>query len=224
MAKQPPKLSIRLDPALQPSELPHHDSLAALQQPPSDDTSASPPLPPPPPAPAAFAMALLGQARDFLQSSLPGFAAKSSKRSPPSLAPVEVLQRTIVGGSGGGGGESNGDTPPPPASGAAAKEYWVARRSKHGGKKEKGDATWEEFVAGLKENHSEHERDYTPGVKDAVKVCSWSGLDGEGWTGVEMAGKCFCCFFLYLQIQVQLEPNWSQLDYIQLQIWDLSIC
>lgn len=48
-----------------------------------------------------------------------------------------------------------------------------ARKSTHVHKAETGTATWEEFDGGLRVQHSEHEREYTPDVFDAFKVLDW---------------------------------------------------
>ncbi|RMZ78233.1 hypothetical protein DV738_g4061, partial [Chaetothyriales sp. CBS 135597] len=68
-------------------------------------------------------------------------------------------------------------------------EHWFARRSQHANVSSKsttnpGHASWDEFVYGLRDNHSEHERDFTPTLYDARKVVDWSGqvakLEAEG--------------------------------------------
>ena len=48
-----------------------------------------------------------------------------------------------------------------------------ARKSTHIHKTETGTATWEEFDGGLRVQHSEHEREYTPDVFDSFKVLDW---------------------------------------------------
>ena len=48
-----------------------------------------------------------------------------------------------------------------------------ARKSTHTSKSETGTATWEEFDGGLRVQHSEHEREYTPDVFDSFKVLDW---------------------------------------------------
>jgi len=60
---------------------------------------------------------------------------------------------------------------------------------------ETGRAPWKEFEQGLFRDHSVHEKEYTPDVFDARKVCDWEeGLKGvvvEGWKDVGMCGKIF---------------------------------
>ena len=49
-----------------------------------------------------------------------------------------------------------------------------SRKSTHINKPETGTATWEEFDSGLRVQHSEHEREYTPDVFDSFKVLDWN--------------------------------------------------
>ena len=43
----------------------------------------------------------------------------------------------------------------------------------HENKKAEGTADWEEMDEGLRVEHNEHERDYTPGIFDTYKVLDW---------------------------------------------------
>lgn len=79
------------------------------------------------------------------------FISVSTKASPPSIASVAVSKREI------------------PTKG----ETWFARRSVHENKKEEGTADWEEMVFALRDDHSFHERDFTPTLWDARKICDW---------------------------------------------------
>jgi hypothetical protein len=119
--------------------------------------------------PSAYSLAadLLNQGRSFATDTLNNkLAAKRGlKHAAGSAAQVQVLHGNVDG------------------------EYWVARRSRHKGKKEKGDADWDEFDGGLRVEHSKHEMEYTPGVKDCVEVCRWSDVEVQGWETVELAGK-----------------------------------
>lgn len=107
---------------------------------------------------------------------------KKKASSPPSSAPVELLRGEYMPGTG------------------FVRETWIARRSLHLDAKEKGTASWEEFVDGLKRGHAEHEGEFTPTVEDVVKVLTWEfgSQDGEldveaiekaGWLEPEMAGE-----------------------------------
>lgn len=81
--------------------------------------------------------------------------------------------------------------------GVGGRESWFARVSEHVEGSGGGQASWEEWEGGLRVNHSQHERDYTPDVYDANEVLVWDqgvlgGLveegreDGEGWVEVGM--------------------------------------
>lgn len=116
-----------------------------------------------PPSLPDFLTALLSEATAFLSTTLPTFHLKSRlKPSPPSTARVDLF------------------------SCQRQNETWFARTSIHVNAAEAGTASWAEFDAGLRERHSENERDYTPGVKEAAAVLRWEGL-GEvegGWRDV----------------------------------------
>jgi Protein of unknown function (DUF3074) len=143
--------------------------LASLPPNPSIPTAGTAPNAP---SPAALALQLLSQAYTFATKTLNGLAAKKgSKNSAGSAASVEVLHGNV------------------------GSDYWVARRSRHGGKKEVGDADWDEFEGGLRVEHSKHEMEYTPGVKDCVEVCRWDVGAVEGWDKVELAGKFYYLFW-----------------------------
>ena len=117
-------------------------------------------------SPASLALQLLTQAYTFSTTTLNGLAVKKGlKKSAGSAASVQVLNGNV------------------------GSDYWVARRSRHGGKKEAGDADWDEFEQGLRVEHSKHEMEYTPSVKDCVEVCQWSVGSIEGWEKVDLAGK-----------------------------------
>lgn len=75
------------------------------------------------------------------------------------------------------------------SSGAAygKPEAWFARVSKHEAVKEKGSADFREFDFGLREEHSAHEREYTPDVFDAFCVVDYGAVNGVvGWEDVEV--------------------------------------
>ncbi|KAF2154734.1 hypothetical protein K461DRAFT_311143 [Myriangium duriaei CBS 260.36] len=156
---------------LQPSELPHHPHLTQLQ------SNGSPQ------DPRIFARDVLMEAKTFITDYWPKrFSVKSpSKKSSPSVATVEVLSRDIPTS------EIPQEVRAPGASGTA--ESWFARSSIHENKKEKGTAGWDEFEGYLLDNHSEHEKEYTPDVYDAFRVLQWDAAtlqDIPGWEKVEM--------------------------------------
>ena len=75
-----------------------------------------------------------------------------------------------------------------------------ARKSTHVHKPETGTATWEEFDSGLRVQHSEHEREYTPDVFDSFKVLDWDAeTDALGdelgeYRDVKMSSMFICVF------------------------------
>ncbi|KAH0560019.1 hypothetical protein GP486_003464, partial [Trichoglossum hirsutum] len=75
------------------------------------------------------------------------------------------------------------DAPLPPVNSKAATEYWFARDSTHFNVAEDGTATYEEFFRGLKENHSENEKEFTPNIKWAKKLLEWEGAPNVGFRG-----------------------------------------
>lgn len=70
----------------------------------------------------------------------------------------------------------------------AEPEFWVARQSEHIDSAMRGSASWAEFVAGLREDHAEHEMEYTPSVAGVERLLEWKGEEiGE----VEVQGVLF---------------------------------
>jgi hypothetical protein len=135
--------------ALYPSQLPAHPDMAAKQ----GTASALPDL-------DTFITSILTEASDFMTEYLPQkFSIKDrSKTSPPAKATVQLLAHEIAANQLGAN---------------AHDEAWFARTSLHENKKENGTASWDEFEAGLLDDHSLHESQYTPDVFDAHKVLSW---------------------------------------------------
>ncbi|KAK5236242.1 hypothetical protein LTR47_002968 [Exophiala xenobiotica] len=71
-------------------------------------------------------------------------------------------------------------------------EHWFARRSVHRDVSSKnkdtpGHASWDEFVFGLRDEHSKHEMEFTPTLYDARPVADWKGqihkMEEEGKGG-----------------------------------------
>lgn len=74
-----------------------------------------------------------------------------------------------------------------------AGEAWFARVSRHEAAREKGSAELGEFDFGLREEHSRHEKEYTPDVFDAFCVVDYGGVDGvHGWQSVEVRVMEMC--------------------------------
>ncbi|RMZ88247.1 hypothetical protein DV736_g4530, partial [Chaetothyriales sp. CBS 134916] len=132
------------------------------------------------------------------------FRHHSNRKANPSTADVEVLTYSIPvsqlksqvlwapPSDIGRKPNANGAILPPvkrPQPGALQPEHWFARHSRHSNISSKsidkpGHASWDEFVYGLRDNHSQHEQDFTPTLYDARKVVDWSGqvakLEAEG--------------------------------------------
>jgi hypothetical protein len=158
---------IQLEPPLHPSRLPHHESLDSLQT----DLKHLPNL-------EEFVGAALQSARDFTSDS--------------KLARGEQV---ISGGEGGKSYNSSGyryhgsDGKVKSLSWKGTKDgaTWAARFSRHDGKDQAGDASWEEFDNTIRKNHTLREKDYTPTVVDAHEVCQWKNIaEVPGWKNVEM--------------------------------------
>jgi len=99
------------------------------------------------------------------------FVKSDAKESTPSKAPVELLVHEI----------KKGDIPKEarPGGDVDTVEAWFARTSIHENAAKDGTASWEEFDSGLRADHSQHEMDYTPGVRDAHRVLDWSSALAE---------------------------------------------
>ncbi|EXJ64917.1 hypothetical protein A1O7_01256 [Cladophialophora yegresii CBS 114405] len=68
----------------------------------------------------------------------------------------------------------------PPARVLSGGEHWFARKSVHKDLSSKdatspGNASWKEFIYGLRDDHSKHEEAFTPNLYDAHPVCDWNG-------------------------------------------------
>ncbi|KAK5111022.1 hypothetical protein LTR62_005397 [Meristemomyces frigidus] len=160
--------------ALQPTELPAHPDLAEQQKAGT------------PPNIQEFVLAVLEEAEGFMSRYMTQtFKIKDrSKKSPPSTAPVELLSHEI----------SASDIPKEArtSEGDNSPEAWFARTSVHENVAKDGTASWEEFDQGLRANHSQHEMEYTPDVKDAHRILDWNNeLGAVGrrvgtWEDVEM--------------------------------------
>lgn len=115
----------------------------------------------------SFVTDVLKEANDFMTSYLPStFKVKSKdKSSPPASAPVELLSHEI---------DSKYIPEKVRTTGVGAvAETWFARTSIHENAAKSGTATWAEADAGLRQDHSVHEFEYTPDVKDAHLVTDW---------------------------------------------------
>jgi Protein of unknown function (DUF3074) len=80
------------------------------------------------------------------------------------------------------------------------------RRSLHqniSSKEKKGSASWEEFVYGLRDEHSRHEFDFTPTLYDARHILDWNGemrkLEEEGSLGTKYSNGTMSSMFHFPQ-------------------------
>ncbi|KAF7596168.1 hypothetical protein BBP40_003067 [Aspergillus hancockii] len=121
------------------------------------------------PSPREFLYSIFTDAETFLVSIPTTFHRHRKPRpSPPATAQVVISSRTIR------------DSP--------TEEYWVCRKSVHENAPVNGSASWEEFQAGLRENHAQNEMEYTPSVMGVERLLEWSTeseIEG-GWQEVEM--------------------------------------
>lgn len=131
----------------------------------------------------AFIKEVLDQARDFIDETLSStFREEGLKSSPPATGQVRLLSLDIT--------SAQLDKIPwfksriprqPPVDSLKSGEAWFARRSRHANQSQEGTADFSEFDYGLRVDHSEHEREYTPDVVDSFKVLEWDlKHGGEG--------------------------------------------
>ncbi|RMD43869.1 hypothetical protein DV735_g1228, partial [Chaetothyriales sp. CBS 134920] len=150
-----------------------------------------------------FIVALLSDGLAFLSQPVfsKNFKHHSNRKAIPSTADVEVLTYSIPASQlksqvpwtprspSNGSSIANGSADHHSTTMTKTTEHWFARRSRHANVSSKstanpGHASWDEFVYGLRDNHSQHERDFTPTLYDARKVVDWAGqvakLEAEG--------------------------------------------
>jgi hypothetical protein len=154
------------------------------------------------PALIPFITELLSQGVLFADSIVPQtFKSGKQKSAPPAKARVQLLKRDISASELRQISWAEGAvTRKAPA--LNSSEVWFARRSRHQDKTEDGTATFEEFATGLRDDHSEHEREYTPNVYDSFKVLDWDeetaaeGFTIEGYSMVTMSSTSLVLFVL----------------------------
>lgn len=123
-----------------------------------------------------FIIAVLDEATTFIDDVLPHrFKPASERTSRPADAIVQLLKYEIFG-------QTLGEIPwesrylprNPPTDVGKTGEAWFARSSEHSDEPQKGTASFSEFESSLRDNHSEHEAEYTPDVFDARLVLDWT--------------------------------------------------
>ena len=157
--------------ALKIEELPAHPDLASQQ-------SSAPDL-------QSFVSEALAEAETFVTHYWRNkFQVKdANKQSPPSTAPVKLFSHDVKGPY----------LPKEVEDGGAGVEHWFARESIHQNEAKDGTASWQEFDHGLRVDHSQHEKDYTPDVFDAHEVMNWdtqlqsSQRSLAGWEDVHVS-------------------------------------
>jgi hypothetical protein len=176
MANNPPASLgnlVRLTPLLL-NELPGHASIPSTPVKGSANSEAEGPRP----VLINFLRAILDEGGAFLsqQTFESTFTPQSSKSSPPSTTKVQILKRDIPSSEVE---KISWDGAPVPRRKPRAieAEHWFARRSRHpniSSKEKKGSASWDEFVFGLRDQHSKHEYDFTPTLYDAQHIMDWN--------------------------------------------------
>lgn len=125
-----------------------------------------------------FVIAILDEAMTFIDDILPRrFKPTSEKISPPADSIVQLFKYEILG-------QTLREIPwescylprNPPKNVGKTGEAWFARASEHPDEPQKGTASFSEFESSLRDNHSEHEAEYTPDVFDARLVLDWTTL------------------------------------------------
>lgn len=123
----------------------------------------------------AFLKEVLDEARQFMDDLPSTFREGSLKSSPPPIAEVRRLSRAIPRAQLAEIPRKHTSATRPGFTDEGMKggETWFARRSRHCNQKQNGTANFDEFNYGIRIDHSEHERDYSPNVYDAVKIVEW---------------------------------------------------
>jgi hypothetical protein len=89
----------------------------------------------------------------------------------------------------------------PPSGILGGGEHWFARKSVHRDISSKdtnrpGNASWKEFIFGLRDSHSQHEQDFTPNLYDAHHILDWNDevkkLEAGGKL-VSRSGRKYTC-------------------------------
>ena len=170
-------------------ELPAHPDFCTLK----------PPFQPRPDL-RAFVLELVAEATRFADNTIVNTFTQfeGERASPPSASPITVSSRRISAKElmevqWGKGRVPGRDGNPP-----VEDELWFARTSDHWPTATEGTATWDEFDYGIRDQHSEHEAEYTPDVYDAREILGWNEqlrcrtLDrkfGDGIARVEMSSE-----------------------------------
>ena len=144
-----------------------------------------------------FIKAILLEATSFIDDCVPNtFKESSLKSSPPSINKVSISKRTIFPAELSRIPWTNSEIPRQVSRTQTLnmKEAWFARTSRHANQSEEGTADFPEFEEGLRVDHNEHEREYTPDLFDSHKVVDWDEETAnirtiEEFSDISMTGK-----------------------------------
>ena len=147
---------------------------------------------------ALFLKEIVDEALKFVNDIVPStFQEGAFKASKPAIAKVKPLNRNISCTELSKIPWSTFEIPRQISNGDLdSGEAWFARTSQHENRAGEGTASFEEFDWGLRVDHSEHEREYTPEIVDSYKVLDWdleTGADGlsiEKYSHIKMNSKC----------------------------------
>ncbi|RAK76013.1 SRPBCC family protein [Aspergillus fijiensis CBS 313.89] len=158
---------------LQPSSfsvLPDHPSLTQMP--------TRPPL-------RDFLHEILTEAQSFVSAIPTTFhPTHKPRRSPPAAAPVLLSTCSLPKACSGTGPKKAKKQQQQQQRGS---EFWICRTSVHENAARDGTASSAEFRAGLRENHSAHEMEYTPSVTAVETLLEWplQPVVEGGWQRVE---------------------------------------
>jgi hypothetical protein len=181
-----------LHPALPSSPPPTRERVSAPGQPDSPalvNTSASrPDL-------VSFVTAVIQEASAFIDAVPGTFQSAGRKHSPPAVALVSLYKRMITTAELHGVFSSSATVSREVDRSKVRDEAWFARKSIHVNEAVDGTADWLEFDSGLRVNHSENEKQYTPDIYDTFKVLDWNEQLKDvafehGISEVTMYSKC----------------------------------
>ncbi|KAL9612870.1 MAG: hypothetical protein Q9167_002554 [Letrouitia subvulpina] len=122
-----------------------------------------------------FVEEILDEALTFVDGTLPSTFGQFSERiSPPGQIEVQLLKREISGHELSQVPWTKSKVPRHVPEGVQnTSELWFARKSSHINHVGQDTADFREFDNGLRINHPEHEREYTPDVYDSYKILEW---------------------------------------------------
>lgn len=175
------------------ARLPHHFSFQHLEPTDIQDTQYKRP------SIRLFVLSIISEALYLAKHQVPKWVRKASKTyedvdSKVDLFEDEVFKNDIT--------TSNGDLAKNDVRDwkqyTEPTEYWFARHSIHEDRAIPRTASWEEFIGGLRDNHSENEMAYTKEIQDARLILDYTQeLEDSGLMaqidGLTLRSEFFCC-------------------------------